>query len=186
MTTPEFPPRVRVSRPEWSRFAEGPPEADRPRVEPECLLGSIVDELTPGQVSDRSGMAVSALHFYEREGLISSRRTSGNQRRFRRDVLRRIALIRVAHRAGIPLAHVRAALDLLPDQRTPNRSDWAKISAAWKDDLEARIERLKELRDSFDDCIGCGCLSLDRCALANPGDQLGVEGTGPRRLPTEV
>lgn len=145
-----------------------------------------MEELTVGQLSERSGVAVSALHFYERQGLIIARRTAGNQRRYRRDMLRRVALIRVAHRAGVPLARVKQTLDLLPDGRTPTRHDWERISASWREDLNQRIARLTELRDAFDDCIGCGCLSLDRCQLANTDDKLGREGPGPRRLPTEV
>ena len=139
-------------------------------------------ELTVGQVAARSGAAVSALHFYERKGLITSRRTAGNQRRYPRDVLRRVALIRVAQRVGIPLADVAAVLDLLPDGRTPTREDWQRISACWRAELDARIRRLQQLRDDFTDCIGCGCLSIDRCALANPHDSLGAQGTGPQRL----
>jgi MerR family transcriptional regulator, redox-sensitive transcriptional activator SoxR len=139
-------------------------------------------EMTVGDVSRRSGVAVSALHFYEREGLIHSRRTSGNQRRFKREVLRRIAFIRIAQRVGVPLAQVRETLDELPDSRTPTRADWEKLSRAWRTELDDRIRRLQQLRDDFSGCIGCGCLSLDRCAMANPGDQLAEEGPGPRRL----
>lgn len=139
-------------------------------------------ELTVGQLAARSGVAVSALHFYERQGLISSRRTSGNQRRYRRDTLRRVALIRVAQRVGIPLAEIRSALAELPDGRTPTRRDWERLSHRWRADLDARIDRLRQLRDEFTDCIGCGCLSIDRCALANARDQLGRHGSGPRRL----
>lgn len=140
------------------------------------------DELTVGELSARSGVSVSALHFYEREGLISSRRTPGNQRRYRRDALRRVAFIRVAQRVGIPLADVRAALTELPDGRTPTRADWERLSHAWRAELDERIARLQQLRDDFTDCIGCGCLSIDRCALANPNDELGRDGPGPRRL----
>lgn len=139
-------------------------------------------ELTVGQLAARSGVAVSALHFYEREGLITSRRTSGNQRRFRRDTLRRVALIRVAQRVGIPLADVRTALVELPDSRTPTRHDWQRLSRHWQAELDKRIHHLQQLRDEFTDCIGCGCLSIDRCALANPRDELGKRGAGPRRL----
>lgn len=139
-------------------------------------------ELTVGQVAARSGAAVSALHFYERKGLIRSRRTAGNQRRYTRDVLRRVALIRVAQRVGVPLADVAAVLDLLPDGRTPTREDWQHISACWRAELDERIRQLQQLRDDFTDCVGCGCLSIDRCALANPHDTLGSQGTGPRRL----
>jgi MerR family redox-sensitive transcriptional activator SoxR len=141
-------------------------------------------ELTVGQLADRSGIRVSALHFYEREGLIVSRRTSGNQRRYRRDMLRRVALIRVAQRVGIPLADIRAALAELPDGRTPNRQDWEQLSRHWRSELDQRIQRLQQLRDEFTGCIGCGCLSIDHCVLANPHDTLGAEGPGPRRLLT--
>jgi MerR family transcriptional regulator, redox-sensitive transcriptional activator SoxR len=139
-------------------------------------------ELTVGQLAGRSGVAVSALHFYERQGLISSRRTSGNQRRYQRDVLRRVALIRIAQRVGIPLAEVAAVLALLPEDRTPTRRDWQRISHRWQAELDQRIRHLQQLRDDFTDCVGCGCLSIDRCRLANPGDQLGKHGAGPRRL----
>jgi MerR family transcriptional regulator, redox-sensitive transcriptional activator SoxR len=139
-------------------------------------------ELTPGQLAERSGVSVSALHYYEREGLIHSRRTSGNQRRYRRETLRRVAFIRVSQRVGIPLAEVRRALDTLPESRTPRRDDWEKISALWRDDLDRRIEQLTRLRDQLTTCIGCGCLSLDTCALSNPHDELGAVGPGPRRL----
>jgi MerR family redox-sensitive transcriptional activator SoxR len=140
-------------------------------------------ELTVGQLAERSGVAVSALHFYEKQGLISSRRTSGNQRRYRRDALRRVALIRIAQRVGISLAEVRTALAELPDNRTPDRRDWERLSRRWHDDLEARIADLERLRDRFTDCIGCGCLSIDRCRMANPDDVLAVQGAGPNRLP---
>lgn len=139
-------------------------------------------ELTVGQLAARSGVAVSALHFYERQGLISSRRTSGNQRRYRRHMLRRVALIRVAQRVGIPLADIKAALAELPDGRTPNRQDWQRLSQQWQNELDERIHRLQQLRDEFSSCIGCGCLSIDMCGLANPGDDLATHGPGPRRL----
>lgn len=140
------------------------------------------NELTVGEVATRSGVAVSALHFYERQGLITSRRTSGNQRRYRRDVLRRVAFIRVAQNVGIPLADVAEVLSLLPDRRTPTRKDWLRISSRWQDELDQRIHALQQLRDDFSECIGCGCLSIDRCGLANPRDILGEHGPGPRRL----
>jgi MerR family transcriptional regulator, redox-sensitive transcriptional activator SoxR len=139
-------------------------------------------ELSVGQVASRSGVAVSALHFYERQGLISSRRTSGNQRRYRRDTLRRVALIRIAQRVGIPLATISAALAELPDRRTPTRQDWARLSRRWKAELDERIRHLQQLRDDFTECVGCGCLSIDHCGLANPHDRLGQLGAGPRRL----
>jgi MerR family redox-sensitive transcriptional activator SoxR len=141
-------------------------------------------ELTVGQLAERSGVAVSALHFYEAKGLIRSRRTAGNQRRYSRDTLRRVAFIRLSQQVGIPLSTIRAALAELPEERTPNRSDWARLSTAWRGELDARIERLQQLRDDLTDCIGCGCLSLDRCHLANHHDSLSAEGPGPRRLIT--
>lgn len=139
-------------------------------------------ELTVGQLSQRSGVAISALHFYERQGLILSRRTSGNQRRYKRDTLRRVALVRIAQRVGVPLAEVAAILKLLPENRTPTRADWERISECWQAELDRRILHLEQLRDDFKDCVGCGCLSLDRCALANPYDALSAKGPGPRRL----
>lgn len=143
-------------------------------------------ELTPGQLTQRSGVAVSALHFYERQGLIQSRRTDGNQRRYPRETLRRVAFIRVSQRVGIPLAEIRAALDTLPKDRAPDREEWATLSARWRNELDLRIEQLVRLRDDLTECIGCGCLSLDRCILANPGDRLGANGPGPRRLAVEL
>ncbi len=139
-------------------------------------------ELTVGQLASRSGASVSALHFYEKQNLITSRRSAGNQRRYRRETLRRVALIRVAQRAGIPIAEVSAALAELPDRRTPTREDWQRLSRRWRDEIDQRIRRLTQLRDDFTDCVGCGCLSIDRCVLANPYDDLGEQGSGPRRL----
>lgn len=139
-------------------------------------------ELTVGEVSARSGVTVSALHFYERQGLIASTRTSGNQRRYRRDALRRVALIQIAQQVGIPLATLRGQLETLPQDRAPSRQDWERLTADWRVELDQRIERLEQLRDKFTDCVGCGCLSIDRCMLANRNDQLGEAGTGPRRL----
>lgn len=138
--------------------------------------------LTPGQVAERAGVAVSALHFYEREGLIQSTRTAGNQRRYNRDVLRRIAFIRVSQSVGISLSRIREALSTLPDDRVPTKADWSRLSRGWRRDLDARIDQLQRLRDSLDGCIGCGCLSLKSCALYNPSDQLGAAGSGPHRL----
>jgi MerR family redox-sensitive transcriptional activator SoxR len=139
-------------------------------------------ELTVGQLSVRSGVAVSALHFYESKGLIRSRRTSGNQRRYSRDTLRRVAFIRLSQQVGISLAAIREALSTLPAERTPTKEDWAGLSAGWRADLDDRILHLQQLRDDLTDCIGCGCLSLENCLLANRYDQLGEEGPGPRRL----
>jgi MerR family transcriptional regulator, redox-sensitive transcriptional activator SoxR len=135
-----------------------------------------------GEVARRSGIAVSALHFYETQGLIFSTRTSGNQRRYTRDTLRRLAVIQVAQRVGMPLRTIAEALETLPANRTPTRADWTRLSAYWRDDLDARIAELMQLRDTLTDCIGCGCLSIRRCALRNPGDALSAEGAGPRRL----
>ena len=139
-------------------------------------------ELSVGQVAERSGVAVSALHFYESKGLIESWRNQGNQRRYPREVLRRVAVIKVAQRAGIPLESIRKALSALPGQRTPTAEDWKKLSAVWKNDLNDRIDRLTRLRDQLDGCIGCGCLSLGVCPLRNPWDKLGKQGPGPRLL----
>jgi MerR family redox-sensitive transcriptional activator SoxR len=139
-------------------------------------------ELTVGELSTRSGVAISALHFYEAQGLITSRRTSGNQRRYRRDTLRRVAFIRASQRVGIPLREIGEALARLGEDRTPNRHDWARLSRAWRDDLDDRIARLQRLRDGLTECIGCGCLSIDRCRLANPNDLLAREGPGAPRL----
>ncbi|MGV9883212.1 redox-sensitive transcriptional activator SoxR [Streptomyces sp. NPDC003006] len=139
-------------------------------------------EATVGELAARSGVSASALRFYEREGLIKSRRTTGNQRRYSRDTLRRVAFIRTSQRLGIPLATIREVLGLLPEDRTPTREDWARISECWRADLDTRIRILQRLRDNLTDCIGCGCLSLAKCALANPWDELGERGPGPRRL----
>lgn len=144
-----------------------------------CHMGN---ELTVGEVAARSGVAVSTIHFYESRGLIGSRRNRGNQRRYARDVLRRVAVVKVAQRLGIPLASIGEAFATLPDRRTPTAADWSKLSAAWKKDLSERIEKLTRLRDSLNQCIGCGCLSLKVCPLRNPLDTLSGEGPGPRLL----
>jgi len=135
-----------------------------------------------GEVARRSGVAVSALHFYEAKGLIRSERTVGNQRRYARAVLRRVSFIRVAQRVGISLADIAAALATLPVTAAPSRADWARLSAAWRGELDERMAQLKKLRDTLDDCIGCGCLSIDRCRLRNPQDKLADDGAGPQRL----
>lgn len=139
-------------------------------------------DLTPKEVAERSGVAVSALHFYEREALIESTRTAGNQRRYHRDVLRRIAFIRVSQRLGIPLARIRDALGTLPTDRVPTKADWSRLSQKWRSDLDYRIDRLQRLRDDLDGCIGCGCLSLRSCTLYNTNDELSARGSGPQRL----
>jgi MerR family redox-sensitive transcriptional activator SoxR len=141
--------------------------------------------LTPGELAERSGVAISALHFYERQGLIRSTRTTGNQRRYDRDALRRVAFIRTSQRVGIPLSEIRAALETLPAGRTPTKRDWTRLSRVWRRDLDQRIAQLQSLRDTLDDCIGCGCLSLRSCRLRNLDDHLAEEGAGARRLVVE-
>ena len=138
--------------------------------------------LTPREVAERSGIAVSALHFYESKGLIEATRTTGNQRRYRRDVLRRLAFVRVSQRVGVSLDEIREALDSLPDDRVPTKADWTRLARRWRARLDARIDQLVRLRDDLDGCIGCGCLSLRSCTLYNPDDTLGTVGPGARRL----
>lgn len=138
--------------------------------------------LSVGEVSRRSGVAVSALHFYEQKGLIHSWRTDGNQRRYHRDILRRIAVIKVAQRLGIPLAEIAGALETLPEGRTVTADDWQQLSNRWRAELDDRIDKLSRLRDQLTDCIGCGCLSVDACRLRNPSDALAEDGSGPRLL----
>lgn len=139
-------------------------------------------EATVGELAERAGVATSALRFYEREGLIHSRRTSGNQRRYSRDTLRRVAFIRASQRLGIPLASIKEVLALLPENRTPTPEDWARVSECWRSDLDQRITLLTQLRDRLSDCIGCGCLSLSKCALANPYDRTREHGSGANYL----
>jgi len=138
--------------------------------------------LSVGELAARSGVAVSALHFYEAKGLIVSLRSNGNQRRYPRGMLRRVALIKVAQRTGIPLAEIKAALDTMPMNRAPGAEDWRRLSASWRADLDARIRTLTAMRDQLDSCIGCGCLSLEDCPLRNPGDQLAEQGPGAHLL----
>ncbi|BBB62135.1 transcriptional regulator [Undibacterium sp. KW1] len=140
--------------------------------------------LAVGEVAARSGVAVSAIHFYEARGLIHSQRNAGNQRRYARDVLRRIAVIKVAQRLGISLASIQTALAELPEGRTPTVADWARLSKRWKAELDERINNLMELREQLGDCIGCGCLSIKACKLRNPLDALSEEGAGARLLGT--
>src|SRR5690242_3078538 len=139
-------------------------------------------DLTIGEVAARSGVAPSALRFYERERLIHSKRTDGNQRRYDRPVLRRLAFIQAGRAAGITLADIRQALDGLPAHRTPSRRDWERLSNRWRDDLEARIATLEALRDRLTTCIGCGCLSIDKCDLLNPDDEAAKRGAGAHYL----
>ena len=138
--------------------------------------------LSAGQVAARSGLAVSTIHFYEARGLIRGWRTAGNQRRYGRDVLRRVAVVKVAQRLGLPLATIRKAMDSLPGGRTPTAYDWRRLSAEWRADLERRIRTLRKLSRELDGCIGCGCLSLEICSLRNSCDHLAEEGSGPRLL----
>jgi MerR family redox-sensitive transcriptional activator SoxR len=142
----------------------------------------VPDELTIGEVAARSGVASSALRFYEAQGLIAARRTSGNQRRYERAVLRRVALIQAGSAAGIRLDRIRAALDALPTARTPTRRDWERLSSGWRDDLDRQIAALRAVRDRLTTCIGCGCLSIDKCSLLNPGDEAACKGPGAHYL----
>ncbi|HVH94516.1 MAG TPA: redox-sensitive transcriptional activator SoxR [Nocardioidaceae bacterium] len=134
--------------------------------------------LTIGELSARSGMAPSALRFYESQGLITSVRTSGNQRRYQRATLRRIGFIRSAQRVGLSLEEIAEALSTLPQNRTPTKADWTRLSRDWRPRLDAQIERLERLRAKLDGCIGCGCLSLKTCALNNADDEAAVRGPG--------
>jgi len=135
-------------------------------------------ELTPGDVAQRCGVAVSTLHFYESKGLISSFRNPGNQRRYHRDVLRRVAIIKIAQRIGIPLATIGENLMQFPPGKRMSPREWAVLSQQWRDELDRRIETLVHLRDDLDGCIGCGCLSMEDCPLRNPDDRLSEQGTG--------
>lgn len=135
--------------------------------------------LTVGQVAKRCGVKVSTLHFYEEKALIFSSRNAGNQRRYRKDVLRRVSLIKAAQKMGITLEEVRQALEKLPDNRTPNQKDWQKMASAWKDKLNARIAYMEKMRDYMTGCIGCGCLSMSKCPIYNAEDKLAAEGSGP-------
>jgi MerR family redox-sensitive transcriptional activator SoxR len=135
-----------------------------------------------GALAKRSGIAASALRFYESQGLIKSTRSAGGRRLFARDVLRRVAFIRVAQAVGLSLEDIHAALTRLPDQRTPTRLDWERLSRAWRPILDRRIDSLIRLRERLTSCIGCGCLSLKTCALYNPADAAQTRGTGPRYL----
>lgn len=148
-------------------------EKKKPRIKP---------FLTPGEVAKRSGVAVSALHFYESKGLIKSTRNAGNQRRYKRDVLRYVAIIKIAQRIGIPLATISEALSVLPEGHSLSVKEWRQLSSRWREELDRRIQTLTSLRDDLDGCIGCGCLSRSDCPLRNPEDRLGEEGTGARLL----
>jgi len=144
---------------------------------------STTDLLTVSEVARRSGFAASALRFYEREGLISASRTGGGQRRYERNVLRRLAFVRAARNVGLSLDEVAAALAALPAGRTPTRADWTRLSRSWRRRLDDQIAALEKLRDGLDSCIGCGCLSLKRCAISNPADIAATAGAGAAYLP---
>jgi MerR family transcriptional regulator, redox-sensitive transcriptional activator SoxR len=149
------------------------------------MVSGMVDEewLSVGELAERSGFATSALRYYERAGLIGSHRTSGGQRRYERSVLRRLAFIRAARHVGLSLEEIRDVLAQLPRSRTPTRADWTRISRQWRQRLDAEIEALVALRDGLDSCIGCGCLSLQRCRISNPHDVAASAGPGAVYLP---
>ncbi|MCW8875551.1 MAG: redox-sensitive transcriptional activator SoxR [Kangiellaceae bacterium] len=136
------------------------------------------DDWSVGQIAKRAGVSVSTLHFYETKGLIKSWRNSGNQRRYSPSVLRRIGVIKSAQNLGISLKEIKRALSILPDNATPTTGDWKKLSKQWRKELDERIEKMQQLRDLLDDCIGCGCLSIKSCKLRNPGDKLGQTSSG--------
>jgi MerR family redox-sensitive transcriptional activator SoxR len=136
-------------------------------------------DLTIGELAERSGIATSAIRYYEERGLVRSRRTTGNQRRYERPMLRRLAFIRTAQRVGLSLEEIEQALARLPSNRTPTKADWSRLSRGWRPRLDAQIAQLERLRDTLDSCIGCGCLSLKRCNLSNPGDLVAGRGPGP-------
>ena len=141
--------------------------------------------LSPGEVAKRTGVAVSALHFYESKGLIRSTRNSGNQRRYKRDVLRYVAIIKIAQRLGIPLSTIGDSFSVLPENHTLGPKDWKHFTTQWREEQDKRIHAMEALRDQLNGCIGCGCMSLRDCPLRNPGDKLGEEGTGARLLEDE-
>ncbi|GLZ39403.1 redox-sensitive transcriptional activator SoxR [Actinokineospora sp. NBRC 105648] len=145
-------------------------------------MSKLPETLTIGEVADRSGVPHTALRFYEERGLIASERTAGNQRRYPRAVLRRLAFIRTAQRVGLTLEEIHDALETLPERRTPTKVDWARLSKAWRGELEARIDSLQRLRDNLTSCIGCGCLSLKSCGLVNDDDRMSSFGPGAPRL----
>jgi len=136
--------------------------------------------ITIGAIAQRTGLSISAIRFYESQGLVSPTRNAGGQRRFLRSDIRRLSFIQIAQQLGFTIDQIRAQLDKLPERRTPNQKDWAKISKTFRADLDARIDMLTRMRDRLDGCIGCGCLSLKNCALYNPQDKAGLRGTGPQ------
>lgn len=151
-----------------------------------CIMTGPKKELSIGEVAKRSGVAISSIHFYENKGLISSHRNSSNHRRFNRDVLRKISIIKVAQKAGVQLKEIKGALSTIPDNKTVTVDDWIKLSTLWHEQLSERINQLITLRDNLDTCIGCGCLSIDRCQLVNPEDNLAELGPGPHFKPDDV
>ena len=136
--------------------------------------------LSIGAIAARTGLSVSAIRYYEERGLIASERSAGGQRRFVRAVIRRLSFILIAQRLGLSLEEIASAFETLPEGRTPTAADWVKISAAIRNRIDDQIAQLERMRDRLDGCIGCGCLSLEACAIYNPGDECGVEGAGPR------
>jgi MerR family transcriptional regulator, redox-sensitive transcriptional activator SoxR len=140
----------------------------------------VVDELTIGEVAARSGVATSALRYYEERGLITADRAGSGHRRYPRYILRRVAFIVFAQKIGLTLEEIREELSKLPENRAPKRADWSKLSSRWTKRIDERIVELEKLKMGLTECIGCGCLSLDRCQLANPGDRLASRGPGPR------
>ena len=141
-----------------------------------------METLSIGDFAVRAGVAPSALRYYERLGLIRAARTGGNQRRYERSELRRVAFIKIAQQVGVSLDEIRAALASLPENRTPTKADWTRLSERWRSKLEARIALMERLRDELTGCIGCGCLSMQRCKLINPQDRLAERGAGPQML----
>src|SRR5687767_4499736 len=158
-----------------------PTSSSELEVKPDRWLAAGVSTLlTIGETARRSGVAASALRFYEERGLIHSERAGSGHRRYRRPVLRRIAFIVFAQRIGLTLEEIRVELDKLPPDRAPTRRDWSRLSSTWSERIDQRIAELERLKAGLTECIGCGCLSLDRCKLANPGDRAGARGPGPR------
>jgi MerR family transcriptional regulator, redox-sensitive transcriptional activator SoxR len=147
---------------------------------PSASIDGVPELLTIGELAARSGVATSALRFYEERGLISSERASSGHRRFNRPVIRRVAFIVFAQRVGLSLDEIRDELSKLPADRVPTRGDWAKLSSSWSSRIDERIAELERLKEGLTECIGCGCLSLGRCQLANPGDRVAARGPGPR------
>lgn len=146
------------------------------------LVTKLPDKLTIGQVSERSGVPHTALRFYEDKGLIAAERSGGNQRRYGRSVLRRLAFIRAAQRVGLSLEEIRDAMRSLPSDHAPTKADWTRLSKSWQAELDARIDALQRLRDRLTGCVGCGCLSLRTCSLQNSDDEMAQFGPGSPRL----